>query len=118
MNLDSAVIYTNDVQISAEFYQKLGLKPVNLKGQDFATLAFGNDVRLSIKKSTEPRECPGCQTVFISADNIEEVFANVQKQKLDIRKPLEERPWGKEFSVWDPDMNKVTFIRRSDQAAQ
>lgn len=113
MNLDSAVIYTNDAQVSAQFYQDLGLTLLDSKSSDFATLSFGNDVKLSIKKSSEPRECPGCQTVFISANNIEEVFANVQEKKLNIRKPLEERPWGKEFSVWDPDMNKVTFIKRN-----
>lgn len=113
MNLDSAVLYTNNAQVSAQFYQDLGLELLDSRGADFATLSFGNDVKLSIKKSTEPRECPGCQTVFISTDNIEEVFQNAQEKKLNIRKPLEERPWGKEFSLWDPDMNKVTFIKRS-----
>lgn len=113
MKLDSAVLYSNDVTAAVRFYTDLGLSLITDKSPAFAALAFENGVQLAIKKSTEERESPGCQTIFIDSANIEEVFAKAKSKNLNIRKELTTQPWGQEFSLWDTDQNKVVFVKRS-----
>lgn len=113
MKLDSAVLYSNDVSAAVKFYTDLGLSLIVDKSPTFAALAFENGIQLAIKKGTEERENPGCQTIFINSENIEEVYANAKSKNLNIRKELATQPWGQEFSLWDTDKNKVVFVKRT-----
>ncbi len=112
MNLDSAVFYSHDILKIIPFYtETLGFK---LEKQDerFVSFIFPDGARLGIKNQTEDREIPGHQTVFITIDNIDELFTKLTAKNVEIYKELRDHPWGKEFSILDPDKNKVLFLDR------
>jgi predicted enzyme related to lactoylglutathione lyase len=113
MDLDSAVFYTNDIPKIIEFYQNIiGLKIEYQQEEKFVSFLFPNNVRLGIKKAVEDREKPGAQTIFIGVTNIESFYQKFKSMHLDFLKELVDLPWGKEFSVADPDGNKIEFIER------
>lgn len=113
MKLDSAILYTNDIEAITNYYlDKIGLKLDYRQGDKYVSFMFDNGVRLGIKKMSEPRETPGSQTVFIAVDDAQSVYELVKQKQLNIYKELVDQPWGIEFSVLDPDGNKIHFLQR------
>ena len=39
-------------------------------------------------------------------------FEKVKKAGVEIRKEITEESWGKQFSILDPDKNKIVYIFR------
>ncbi len=113
MNLDSAVFYSHDIEKVTPFYQDvLGLK-LEYKTANFVSFIFENGARLGIKNQSDEREVPGHQTVFIAVDDIESWFNKCKaNHAIEMYKTLETKPWGREFSILDPDQNKMLFISR------
>lgn len=113
MKLDSAVLYTNDIETIANYYaDKIGLKLDYRQGDKYVSFMFDNGARLGIKKAVEPREVPGAQTVFISTDDARGEYQEAQRKQLNIYKELVDESWGIAFSVLDLDGNKIEFIQR------
>ena len=111
MKLDSAVFYSSDILKVIPFYvEKLGFE-LEYQQERFVSFKFSNG-RLGIKNQSEEREQPGYQTVFIQTEEIEKTFEILKEKGLEFRKELAEHPWGKEFSLLDPDGNKVLYIQR------
>lgn len=109
MKLHSAIFYTKDIDAAEKFYKdKLGFQ-IEYKSEDKFISFFLGESRLGVKRQVEAREIPGHQSIFIEVDNIAEVYARIQSQKLEILKPLTEEKWATEFSILDPDGNKVLF---------
>lgn len=115
MNLDSAVFYTNDInQIVAFYRETLGFTVEYIQSDTYVSFIFPNGARLGIKKKVEDREIPGAQTVFIAVEsNIEDLYQSCIHKKLFIYKELVIQEWGKNFSILDPDKNKVQFVEKS-----
>lgn len=113
MNLDSAVFYSHNIEKVTSFYRDvLGLK-IDYKTDNFVSFIFPNGARLGIKNKSNDREVPGHQTVFITVKDIESWFNKCKTNlRLVIHKDLETKLWGREFSILDPDKNKVLFIAR------
>ena len=112
MKLDSAVLYSNNIERAVEFYRDLiGLKVDYVEHDSFASFWFDN-ARLSIKKKSEARELPGAQTIFIATEKIKKDYGRMKKRNVKFLKELIERPWGLEFSIADPDGNKIEFVQR------
>jgi predicted enzyme related to lactoylglutathione lyase len=110
MKLHSAVFYTKDINAIAEFYEiKLGFKAEYRDGDKFISFLIGDNGRLAIKKQVEQREVPGHQTVFIEVDDAEELYQRAKANGLDILKSLTVEKWATEFTILDPDGNKVLF---------
>jgi predicted enzyme related to lactoylglutathione lyase len=115
MKLDSAVFYSNDINKVVEFYTTLlNIKVEYQRGDKYVSFLFDNGVRLGIKKAVEEREIPGAQTIFIQVENIEEYFNEVKNKNVTILKPLTNEGFdiGSNFSILDPDKNKIQFISR------
>lgn len=113
MKLDSAVLYTNDVQKVVEFYgDVLGLEIDYREGGKYVQFKFSNGVGLGIKKAVEVREIPGSQTIFLVSEDIEGYYKRMKEAKVTFVKKLSSESWGKRFSIYDPDKNKVEFIQR------
>lgn len=112
MNLDSAVFYSNDILKLIPFYRNLLGFKLESQSERFVSFIFPNGGRLGIKNQTEEREVPGYQTVFIRVDNIAPVYDDLKNKSVKFYKELRENPWGKEFSILDPDGNKVLYIER------
>jgi predicted enzyme related to lactoylglutathione lyase len=113
MKLDSAVFYTNDIEVAAKFYQDfVGLK-LDYKTPDrFVQFSFENGVKLGIKKAREEREKPGAQTIFIQADEVKKQYEIFKEKGANFSKELTQEPWATEFAILDPDGNKVEFVKR------
>ncbi|PIP30940.1 hypothetical protein COX25_02050 [bacterium (Candidatus Howlettbacteria) CG23_combo_of_CG06-09_8_20_14_all_37_9] len=108
MNLHSAVFYSNDLSKAIPFYtEKLDFKMEYQQEDKFVSFIFPNGARLGIKRKVEEREIPGAQTVFIQVENIKELYEKIQKTDIKILKELVIQDWGKNFSILDPDGNKV-----------
>lgn len=112
MNLDSAVLYTNDIDRIARFYEgTIGLK-LEYKQEAYVSFIFPNSARLGINISEFDREKPGSQTFFVSVNDIKKHYKKYVKLGFDFFEDFEEHEWGKYFAVLDPDGNKVGFIQR------
>ena len=113
MNLDSAILYTHDISKVITFYKDIiGLDLEYQQDDMYCSFLFANNVKLGIKKQKEEREVPGSQTIFIAIKDIG-FFYEKMKGKVSIHKELIQQKWGFEFSVLDPDGNKVLFIERN-----
>ncbi len=113
MNLDSVVFYTNDIPTIVDFYaNKIGLELEYQQEEKYVSFKFGNDVRLGIKKAVEEREKPGAQTLFIGVVDAQKEYATAKDKGLNILKELTEQSWGTEFSILDPDGNKIEYLQR------
>lgn len=119
MNLDSAVFYSNDIEAVIPFYRDvLGFAVEYQQDSSYVSFLFPNGVRLGIKKKVEDREIPGAQTVFITpGKDIEDLYRELQDKNVNIYKALVVQPWGKNFSVLDPDKNKVQFVEKPSSTA-
>lgn len=96
-----------------KFYTEiLGFEIEYRQSDKYISFIFENGARLGIKKATEEREIPGYQTVFISIDNITSYFNSIKRNDVEICKELVEKDYGIEFSLLDPDKNKILFIQR------
>ena len=114
MKLDSAVFYTNDLDRIIEFYRDiLKFKVDYIQEGRFASFDLGN-AKLGIKQTKEERETPGHQTVFIAVDDIQKVYDEIKSKGLEILKELVEENWGTNFSILDPDENKVQFVEKKN----
>lgn len=115
MNLDSAVFYSNDIRKVIEFYKDiLGFDIEYQQENKYVSFIFPNNARLGIKKKAEERELPGAQTVFISLEkDIENLYKKLKQKNVPIYKELIVQDWGKNFSILDPDKNKIQFVEKS-----
>lgn len=114
MNIDSTVFYSGDIEKVVKFYRDIiGLKLEYQQGKKYVSFLFGNGVRLGIKRVVEEREIPGAQTVFIAVNEIEALYNKLQKNGVEIIKKLQYNDgFGQNFSILDPDKNKVQFVKR------
>lgn len=115
MDLDSAILYTNDIGKIRDFYENLvGLTCEYQERDVFVSFIFPNGAKLGINKSVlSLRERPGGQTVFIRVDNIEEQHDKYQKLGFEFYEPYHAYNWGTYFAILDPDGNKIGFIQPS-----
>ena len=114
MNIDTVVFYTNSISKITKFYRDiLGFNLEYQDGDRYVSFVFPNGVKLGIKKKEKERELPGTQTVIISTKSgIEDCYESLQQKNIPIYKELATQEWGKNFSVLDPDKNKVEFVER------
>lgn len=113
MNIDTVIFYTNDLDKVIRFYQeKIGLELEFKQGNKFASFMFENNVRLGVKMKAEDRETPGSQTIIVCPRDIQAKYIELKDKGLEFSKPLTEEDWGIEFSLLDPDENKVVFINQ------
>lgn len=111
----SVCFFSNNIKKSIEFYtQILGLELDFVNGDRFVNFRFNNGVYLAIKKSSEDREVPGHQTLFIDEPEVEERFKEMKSKGCIFKKELTEETYGTHFSVFDPDKNKLEFIRNKN----
>ena len=116
MKIHSAVFYSNDLDSVKAFYEKIpGFELEYESDGKFLSYFIGNEGRLGIKKAIEHREVPGHQSVFIEIENILELFKEIEELKIDFAKRLTEEKWATEFSILDPDGNKLLFRSSNPQ---
>ncbi|PIZ00310.1 hypothetical protein COY62_03245 [bacterium (Candidatus Howlettbacteria) CG_4_10_14_0_8_um_filter_40_9] len=113
MDLDSAVFYSNNIEKIIPFYRDtLGFEVEYIQEDRFVSFIFPNGARLGIKQGNEEREIPGAQAIFISIESIDEYYSQIKEKGLEIYKEPVNQDWGKNFSILDPDKNKVLFVER------
>jgi predicted enzyme related to lactoylglutathione lyase len=112
--LDAVVFYTNDVDVAINFYtHQIGIELAYRNGNEYASLVFQNGIKLGIKKAVENREIPGAQTLIIAVKDAKGCYKDAQEKGLNIYKELVEEPWALEFSILDPDGNKIEYAQNT-----
>jgi predicted enzyme related to lactoylglutathione lyase len=112
MNLHSAILYSHNIEVVIPFYRDtLGFQ-LEYQTERFVSFIFPNGAKLGIKNQTEEREKPGYQTVFIAIVNIQNWYESVKNKGIKLYKDIDKKPWGTEFSILDPDGNKVLFVEK------
>jgi catechol 2,3-dioxygenase-like lactoylglutathione lyase family enzyme len=113
MELDSAIFYTRDLNKIISFYTDIiGLTLEAKNGEYYASFIFDNGSKIGIKVADEEREIPGNQTIILSTHKIDEIYSNLKKAEVVFYSDIVDQPWGRHFSVLDPDGNKVEFVQR------
>jgi len=112
MDLDSAILYTNDVSKIRKFYEDVvGLRCEYQDQDNYVSFIFPNGAKLGINKSVlTEREKPGGQTVFIRVTDMASQKEKYEQLGYTFYEPYVEYDWGKYFAILDPDGNKVGFI--------
>lgn len=113
MDLDSAVLYTNDIGKIRKFYEDtIGLTCEYQDGDTYISFIFPNGARLGINKSVLlPREKPGGQTFFIRTSEINKQYKKFRSLGYEFYEPFVKHDWGTYFAILDPDGNKIGFIQ-------
>jgi predicted enzyme related to lactoylglutathione lyase len=113
VDLDSAILYTNDILSIRKFYEEtVGLKCEYQDGEVFVSFIFPNGGKLGINKSVlGKREKPGGQTVFIRVKDAAKYYDKFKKAGFVFYEPYHEFDWGTYFAILDPDGNKVGFMQ-------
>lgn len=112
ITLNAIVFYTNDIDRAINFYtQQIGLELEYKSGSNYASLLFHNGIKLGIKKAVEEREVPGAQTFILAIDDAKSQYEAAKGKGLHIYKELLDEPWALEFSVLDPDGNKIEYAQ-------
>lgn len=113
MELDSAIVYTNDLDASILFYQDVvGLELAYRHDDSYASFLFTNNSQLGIKRASDAREMPGYQTVIVKTGNVRYLHKTFKTRGIDVSKLIAE-DWGERFKVFDPDGNKIEFCQRA-----
>ena len=112
MKVDSAVFYTKDIDAIKDFYQNvMGFKLLTKQGNRFCSFGLDGEAKLSIRIEEGEREGAGHQTVFIACPDIKNKYEELASRGANIPEGISEYDWGTKFDVFDPDNNKVEFIR-------
>lgn len=113
MNFDSTIIYTSNLAKAIKFYQDiLGLSLEYEDGEQYASFIFKNGARLGIEAKTKEREIPGAQTFILSIDEIDDLNNKLREAGVVFASEIKDYSWGRHFSIFDPDNNKIEFVRR------
>ena len=70
------------------------------------------EARLGIKLATAERELPGAQTAILSVTKIVDWNTEMKEAGVTFYKELSDDKWGRNFSILDPDGNKVEFVEK------
>ncbi|MBX4190732.1 VOC family protein [Candidatus Saccharibacteria bacterium] len=113
IDLDSAILYTNDIKRIRNFYENtVGLKVQYQDDDQYLSFIFPNGAKLGINKSVlTEREKPGGQTVFLQVKDIKEQYKKYKKLGFKFYEAYKAYDWGIYFAILDPDNNKIGFIQ-------
>ena len=111
MKLAYGIFYTKDIDRISDFYQNtIGIQKA-FGNERFVAFNIGDSL-LGIKVVETPREIPGHQTVIIEAENVDETYKVFKENGVIIDKEISDEEWGRNFSILDPDLNKVEFFQK------
>lgn len=111
MELAYGIFYTKDINRISDFYQNVvGLQKA-FGDERFAAFNIG-DALLGIKIADKPREVPGHQTIIIEVSNVDEMYKTFTEKAISIDKEISDEEWGRNFSILDPDLNRVEFFQK------
>ena len=111
IKLAYAIFYTDDINRIVSFYRdSLGFE-FAFGDQRFATFKIG-DALLGIKIRELDREIAGHQTAIIEVEDVHHMYQTAQEKNWNIFTSLTNEEWGKNFSILDPDGNRVEFFSK------
>lgn len=112
MKLRSVIFYVSDIEISKQFYNKLGFEIVRDDGKFVAFKTDTQDTYLSINQSDDPNNHIGQQVCCLWTNNIEHYYQKVKTLGTKIVMELSEMHYGKVFIITDPDGNRIEYTAK------
>lgn len=112
MKLTSVIFYTKNIEAVKDFYLTVFKLKIDIDTPNYISFDLGNGITLGIKLSSEPREIPGSQTMYLTVEDVEESFDKFKSLNCKFAKELTKETWAYEFAIYDPDKNKI-IIKQS-----
>lgn len=105
-----------DQDRAKDFYvNKLGFRVVrdNPMGPDerWVELAVGDDSTSLVLITWFDAMPPSCQGLVFTTTDIEATVADLRKQGVELRRGIEDAPWGRQAVVYDPDGNGLVLMQ-------
>lgn len=110
MKLDSVIIYTHNLQKAVDFYQNRLNLSLDLAEETYASFRLEPGINLGIKQLEQ--KLSKTQTIVFECENVEHQASSLQSQGVELVKPVTLEPYGKEFTIRDPDNNKIEYLQR------
>lgn len=111
IQLEYPILYSEDVQACATFYQQaLGFK-VHAGSSDFVELVLG-DSKLALNSADGRTKLAGHQTIVVKSDDIVMDRARLAERFPNVGE-LVDPGYGRTFDVRDPAGNKIEVIEEA-----
>jgi uncharacterized glyoxalase superfamily protein PhnB len=109
------VFFVTDVTAAVRYYvDALGFKEAFRYGT-YAGLSFSG-CELHLTDSGDTREVVGSGTAYIICDEVDQHYALLKASGARLKRALAKRSYGmRDFSVFDPDGNQITFGCDADE---
>ena len=109
MKLSYGIFYTNNLAAISKYYREIIDLDYAFGDDKFVAFKIG-DALLGIKIKEIEREIPGHQTIIISVEKVDEWYKKLKERDVVIFSEIADMPWGRNFSILDPDGNRVEFF--------
>ena len=108
------IFHVSDVDAAARYYtQVLGFSQ-SFRYGTYVGLRLGG-YELHITDPGEPRQIPGAGTAYVICDEVDEYFHKLKKAGAKLKSKPADRMYGmRDFAVFDPDGNQLTFGRDTE----
>lgn len=118
MKFDYILLYSSDLEKTAEFYEKLGFV-IAERADDFMVAKLGNfelhcydQSRVFFKQDVEKPKGAGV-FIYIHTDDIDEKYSELVNEGLQPSGEPKDFKWGnREFAIKDPDGYKTVFYKK------
>jgi predicted enzyme related to lactoylglutathione lyase len=112
MKLAYGIFYTNDLRAISKYYTDVLGFEIAFGDDTFIAFKVG-DALLGIQRKLIDREMPGHQTAIILVDNVDEWYKELKEKGVIIFSEITNAEWGRNFSILDPDGNRIEFFTRN-----
>ena len=120
MKITNLVFWVQDATLSVKFYKKLGFDVVRVTDRDATVACGGFEIMLVTMRNEDEfngdslaAEKGKGMYVYINADNVDAVYADLVKHEITPKAEPRDWPWGnREFVVADPDGYKLCFWQK------
>jgi uncharacterized glyoxalase superfamily protein PhnB len=110
------IFYVADVDAAESYYIEILQFTRAFRYGTYVGLRLG-PCELHITDPGEPRQIPGTGSAYLICGEVDEYFGALRKAGASLKSEPQDRPYGmKDFAVFDPDGNQLTFGCDSDDA--
>ena len=111
MKLRNVNFFVNNLNLAADFYQKLGFKIVATLDKTINLETEEENVFLSLREVSNEREIPGKQSCSFYVNNVDGTYERFKLLGAPLEKDLKDTEIGRMFAIRDKDGNSIEFIQ-------
>lgn len=110
------VFHVKDVDVAVRYYTEVLGFTQSFRYGTYAGLQLGR-CELHVTDPGEPRQVIGAGTAYVICDEVDQYFLLIAGRGVHLKSKPEDRMYGmRDFAVFDPDGNQLTFGRDAEKA--